>query len=267
MWTKSWVRYKVKPILSIECLICKPQTISAAEYSTWRNSTWQHASKAEAVWRRGCDAIFRKNCNIRSKLKKISRKHSKHVKTTCLFSKGRATSRDSLVFIERKVQVANFTAHSSEEAWHATRPASCAPILWWPSSARRYQTFSHSINFALWDNFNKHVSKAKFRFFGVKRRPYSDDRVIWSLLFVIPQRRHCNSPPPTTCARSWKIRCFQSRCLKPFCAINSIFKRLWVLLPVQKHFGFVAAVLLTSAAACWDASLLRVGVRDSTWLI
>lgn len=41
----------------------------------------------------------------------------------------RGTPRNPLVFIERKVQVANFTAHSSEEAWHATRPASCAPIL------------------------------------------------------------------------------------------------------------------------------------------
>lgn len=39
------------------------------------------------------------------------------------FLKLKTTPRKTLVFIERKVQVANFTAHSSEEAWHATRPA------------------------------------------------------------------------------------------------------------------------------------------------
>lgn len=64
--------YRADHTFTLGCLLCEVQTISAAEYSTWRNSTWQHTSKAEAVWRRGCEAIFlRKNCDVKkSKLHK-----------------------------------------------------------------------------------------------------------------------------------------------------------------------------------------------------
>lgn len=40
---------------------CHLRTISAADYCTWRNATWQHTlqrRRRRCAWRRGCDAIF-----------------------------------------------------------------------------------------------------------------------------------------------------------------------------------------------------------------
>lgn len=64
---------------------------------------------------------------------------------------------------DKKVQVADFTAHFGSEAWHATRPASCAPILWRPSSARRWPTFSPptDTNLVQWANPSQAYPKAK----------------------------------------------------------------------------------------------------------
>lgn len=78
----SLLKCRQHTLFTLEWLICELQTISAAEYSTWRNATWQHTSKAEAVWRRGCDAIFRKNCNNKSKLQKFSRKQLVNARAT-----------------------------------------------------------------------------------------------------------------------------------------------------------------------------------------
>lgn len=207
-------------MFTFEYLICEVQTISAAEYSTWRNATWQHTSKAEAVWRRGCDAILCKSHNISCKLWKSHRKQWRLCKTRHIHFVNKRRRRNIAVSIERKVQVADFTAHSGEEAWHATRPASCAPILWRPSSARRRPTFPSNTDSAQWDQLGRaRFESEKHPAFNTKGQPSPASRVIWSLLFVIPQSRHCNSPA-TTCAPSSQRRLLESRFLHYFVSPN-----------------------------------------------
>lgn len=72
----------------------------------------------------------------------------------------------------------------------------------------------NKINSAPWDKPKLTQSESTKRpEFRVKGKPISHSRVIWSLLFVIPQPRHCNSPS-TTCAASSRRRLCQSRRLR-----------------------------------------------------
>lgn len=208
-------RQKSDCLFTSEWFICTLQRISAAEYSI-RDAS-QHGNTLQRRRQCGEGGVVRfsaKSYSIKCKLWKSFRKQLGFVcktprippikevteKCTCFYREKSASRR-----FHRPLRRGSMACHTTcFMRTHFIMTGLCSTI----------PDFLPNIKYC--DQLREHIWKTKNLFFKYMEKLSSDNRVIWSLLFVIPEPRHCNSPPTITCARSSKRRHSENRFVSHF---------------------------------------------------